>query len=170
MPQDVHRQRYRYCSWRELRSQPMGAGGWLRAEIDLIEKPCKGALLGSDQGELTMLRSRRATTRRRSLASLHSCGHRRADSAIGDRGDVVGEGRDLMSWVATAPSSFVGHVVGNGQCIAYVQRACRAPHTSKWRRGLDDFLTEWSARVTGSVDFAITVLSEADAPETIRGN
>jgi hypothetical protein len=41
-----------------------------------------------------------------------------------------------MSWVANTPSNFVGHVVGNGQCVAYVQRAYRAPHTSKWRRGI----------------------------------
>jgi hypothetical protein len=41
-----------------------------------------------------------------------------------------------MSWVATAPSSFVGHVVGNGQCVAFVERAGGAPRTSRWRRGI----------------------------------
>jgi hypothetical protein len=40
-----------------------------------------------------------------------------------------------MSWVATAPSSFDGKVVGDGQCVAYVQQAAGAPHTSSWRRG-----------------------------------
>jgi hypothetical protein len=40
-----------------------------------------------------------------------------------------------VSWIASAPSSYVGLVVGNGQCVAYVERACGAPHTSRWRRG-----------------------------------
>jgi hypothetical protein len=40
-----------------------------------------------------------------------------------------------MSWVANDPSSYVGKVVGSGQCVAYVEVACGAPHTSRWRRG-----------------------------------
>ena len=40
-----------------------------------------------------------------------------------------------MSWIAQAPSSFVGQPVGNEQCVAYVQAACGAPNTAQWRRG-----------------------------------
>ena len=40
-----------------------------------------------------------------------------------------------MSWVAQTPSSFVGQPVGNEQCVAYVQVASGAPHTSQWKRG-----------------------------------
>jgi hypothetical protein len=41
-----------------------------------------------------------------------------------------------MGWVATAPASYVGKTVGSGQCVAYVQAACGAPHTGEWRRGI----------------------------------
>lgn len=41
-----------------------------------------------------------------------------------------------MSWIATTPSSFDGEVIGTGQCVAYVQEACHAPQTSRWRRGV----------------------------------
>ena len=40
-----------------------------------------------------------------------------------------------MSWIAQAPSSFVGEAVGNEQCVAYVQVASGAPNTSRWKRG-----------------------------------
>jgi hypothetical protein len=40
-----------------------------------------------------------------------------------------------MSWIGQRPSSFVGQVVGSGECIAYVQRASGAPQTALWRRG-----------------------------------
>jgi hypothetical protein len=40
-----------------------------------------------------------------------------------------------MSWTATDPERYDGEVVGDGQCVAYVQRACGAPHTSQWRQG-----------------------------------
>ena len=40
-----------------------------------------------------------------------------------------------MSWIAQSPSSFVGQSVGNEQCVAYVQVASGAPHTSSWTRG-----------------------------------
>jgi hypothetical protein len=40
-----------------------------------------------------------------------------------------------MSWIAEAPSSFVGQEVGNGECVAYVQRASAAPQTALWTRG-----------------------------------
>lgn len=40
-----------------------------------------------------------------------------------------------MSWVAHAPSSYVGQTVGDSQCVAYVQRAAGAPQTSLWARG-----------------------------------
>jgi hypothetical protein len=41
-----------------------------------------------------------------------------------------------MSWVAEDPASYIGQVVGSGQCVAYVQRASGAPHTSGWRQGV----------------------------------
>jgi hypothetical protein len=41
-----------------------------------------------------------------------------------------------VGWVAKAPASYVGKAVGSGQCVAYVQEACGAPHTGEWRRGL----------------------------------
>ena len=40
-----------------------------------------------------------------------------------------------MSFVAQAPSSFVGQSVGNEQCVAYVQVASGAPRTPRWKRG-----------------------------------
>jgi hypothetical protein len=40
-----------------------------------------------------------------------------------------------MSWIAQMPSNFVGHEVGSGQCVAYVQRASGAPQTALWKRG-----------------------------------
>jgi hypothetical protein len=41
-----------------------------------------------------------------------------------------------VGWVAKAPASYVGKTVGSGQCVAYVQAACGAPHTGGWRRGI----------------------------------
>jgi hypothetical protein len=32
-----------------------------------------------------------------------------------------------MSWIASDPSSYYGQVVGEGECVACVQRACGAP-------------------------------------------
>jgi hypothetical protein len=40
-----------------------------------------------------------------------------------------------MNWVAKDPESYDGQIVGDGQCVAYVQQACGAPHTSQWKRG-----------------------------------
>ena len=41
-----------------------------------------------------------------------------------------------MAWVATAPASLAGRVVGSGQCVAYVCQACEAPTTPHWTRGV----------------------------------
>ena len=38
-------------------------------------------------------------------------------------------------WIAAQPQSYVGKVVGDGHCVAYVRAAAGAPHTSAWRRG-----------------------------------
>ena len=38
-------------------------------------------------------------------------------------------------WIATQPQSYIGRVVGNGECVHFVQVAAGAPHTSAWRRG-----------------------------------
>jgi hypothetical protein len=40
-----------------------------------------------------------------------------------------------MRWIAERPGDYVGQVVGNGHCVAYVREAAAAPHTSQWRRG-----------------------------------
>jgi hypothetical protein len=41
----------------------------------------------------------------------------------------------MARWIASAPSSLVGHVVGDGQCVAYVRAASHAPPTADWRQG-----------------------------------
>lgn len=41
-----------------------------------------------------------------------------------------------MSWIAANPGRHAGQAVGTGHCVALVQAAARAPHTSQWRRGL----------------------------------
>jgi hypothetical protein len=38
-------------------------------------------------------------------------------------------------YIAASPQERLGEVVGSGQCVAYVQAAAAAPHTSKWKRG-----------------------------------
>jgi hypothetical protein len=37
--------------------------------------------------------------------------------------------------IADDPGAYLGRVVGNGQCVAYVREAARLGHTSTWRRG-----------------------------------
>jgi hypothetical protein len=41
-----------------------------------------------------------------------------------------------MVWIATDPERYDGQIVGSGQCVAYVEQACGAPHTSQWKRGI----------------------------------
>ena len=41
----------------------------------------------------------------------------------------------LVMFRARGPHAFVGRVVGNGHCVAFVREAAFVPHTSKWRRG-----------------------------------
>jgi hypothetical protein len=40
-----------------------------------------------------------------------------------------------MSFRADSPASYVGEVIGDGHCVAYVRLAADTPHTSQWRRG-----------------------------------
>ena len=40
-----------------------------------------------------------------------------------------------MSWIAKTPEAYQGQAVGSGHCVAFVQAAAVAPHTSQWRRG-----------------------------------
>ena len=40
-----------------------------------------------------------------------------------------------MPYIATAPDSYQGQVVGSGQCVAYVQQASGAPLTAQWSQG-----------------------------------
>ena len=39
------------------------------------------------------------------------------------------------NYIAQAPEAYLDQVVGNGQCVAYVQKAANAPHTSHWQQG-----------------------------------
>ena len=40
-----------------------------------------------------------------------------------------------MAYIATAPESYQGQVVGSGQCVAFVQQASGAPLTANWSQG-----------------------------------
>lgn len=40
-----------------------------------------------------------------------------------------------MRFIAEAPAAYLRRTVGSGHCVAYVQEAARAPHTSAWRMG-----------------------------------
>jgi hypothetical protein len=40
-----------------------------------------------------------------------------------------------MAYIAANSASYVGKVVGNGQCVAYVKEASGAPATSAWSAG-----------------------------------
>jgi hypothetical protein len=40
-----------------------------------------------------------------------------------------------MSYSASDPAKYLGDVVGNGQCVAYVRKASGAPRTSKLKKG-----------------------------------
>jgi len=40
-----------------------------------------------------------------------------------------------MTYIAQDPGSYAGQVVGNGQCVSYVQAASGAPVTSSWSQG-----------------------------------
>jgi hypothetical protein len=42
-----------------------------------------------------------------------------------------------MSFIIPDPHQYLGKVIGNGHCVALVQRAnVGVPHTSKWQRGI----------------------------------
>lgn len=38
-------------------------------------------------------------------------------------------------FIARNPESYLGTVVGNGQCVIFCQRVSDVPHTSLWRKG-----------------------------------
>jgi len=40
-----------------------------------------------------------------------------------------------MPYIARDPQSYQGTVVGTGQCVAFVEAASGAPHTSLWKKG-----------------------------------
>jgi hypothetical protein len=44
-------------------------------------------------------------------------------------------GMPAMSWTAPAPERYAGEVVGNGQCVAFVETAAQTPRTAEWKRG-----------------------------------
>ena len=41
----------------------------------------------------------------------------------------------MATYIATDPASYMGQVVGSGQCVAFVQVSSGAPETSKWTKG-----------------------------------
>jgi hypothetical protein len=41
-----------------------------------------------------------------------------------------------MSYVAASPETYVGQVVGDGQCVAFVKAASGAPNTAAWAQGV----------------------------------
>jgi hypothetical protein len=40
-----------------------------------------------------------------------------------------------MAFTAERPQQYVGQVVGDGHCVAYVREAATVPHTSEWIEG-----------------------------------
>jgi hypothetical protein len=40
-----------------------------------------------------------------------------------------------MAYIAKTPLAYVGQSVGNGQCVAYTQKAANMPRTVAWKRG-----------------------------------
>ncbi|WP_129232808.1 BPSL0067 family protein [Cronobacter condimenti] len=40
-----------------------------------------------------------------------------------------------MAYIAVTPSAYVGKSVGNGQCVAFTQKAANMPRTAAWKRG-----------------------------------
>lgn len=40
-----------------------------------------------------------------------------------------------MAYIASTLSAYVGKSVGNGQCVAYTQKAANMPRTVAWKRG-----------------------------------
>jgi hypothetical protein len=44
----------------------------------------------------------------------------------------------MADWfIAANAHRFLGASVGNGHCVALVREACKAPHTSHWRAGMN---------------------------------
>ena len=48
---------------------------------------------------------------------------------------AISKERETMAYIATAPESYQGQVVGSGQCVAFVQQASGAPLTANWSQG-----------------------------------
>lgn len=40
-----------------------------------------------------------------------------------------------MSYTAADPGKFLGQIVGNGHCVAYVRKAAGTPATAAWKEG-----------------------------------
>ena len=41
-----------------------------------------------------------------------------------------------MAYIAKTPLAYVGQSVGNGQCVAYTQKAANMPRAVAWKRGV----------------------------------
>jgi hypothetical protein len=40
-----------------------------------------------------------------------------------------------MAYICNNPEAYDGRRIGSGECVAFVQEAARAPHTSAWKKG-----------------------------------
>ncbi|MFO0849856.1 MAG: BPSL0067 family protein [Gemmataceae bacterium] len=49
---------------------------------------------------------------------------------------VLVAGVAQASYICKSPSAYSGKTVGSGQCVPFVQEAAGAPHTSKWKQGV----------------------------------
>lgn len=56
-------------------------------------------------------------------------------SALGGWGTPLRACADGRRYVAQDPDRYMGSIVGDGQCVVYVQEASGAPVTSSWREG-----------------------------------
>jgi len=66
-----------------------------------------------------------------------------------------------LTYVASAPQSYAGQVVGSGQCVAFVETACKAPLTANWRQG---------AKVKGDVSIPPGTAIATFDPNALYGN
>jgi hypothetical protein len=72
-----------------------------------------------------------------------------------------------MAYIAMAPSSFEGRKVGSGQCVAYVQKAARAPNSGLWKQGIKVLTAGHGAIVRGTV---IATMVHGTYPNRPHGN
>ena len=71
-----------------------------------------------------------------------------------------------MSYVCSNPESYKGKVVGDGNCVAFVKEAAKAPETRKWKQG-----ASVKGDVTLKAGTAIATFNEkGEYPNKAHGN